>query len=202
MRAATMSSRNARFARATLVLVLAAFLAGCGDAALRADSYRVQQGLWRAYRAEQGLQLTSAGPDSAAFLAVRQHFIDAVEPAYPTLRRSSGSTKRSAAEDRLLQIVSQGEVEAARLAHTAGRPDLALERCKALVQLAAGDTSVTRRADILIAGSLRRMGKHEEAIEAMKEMMVRYPPRAPDSTGVEDFVLIRRNLAWLFVRMS
>ncbi|HEU4724552.1 MAG TPA: tetratricopeptide repeat protein, partial [Candidatus Eisenbacteria bacterium] len=192
--------RNARMIRPTgnrtlgraalaLGLAFAAAVTGCGDAARRADGYRVQQGLWEGYRAGQNLGLAGGVPDSASLLKVRQRFIDAVESAYPALQRPPGSPKRTPAEERLLQIVSQGEIEAARLAHTAGRPDLALERCRKLNSVAEGDTSVTRRADILIAGSLRRMGRHEEAIAAMKAMMDRYPPRAPDSTGVEDFVL-------------
>ena len=185
------SSRNGRFGRPeiALALLLAVALAGCGEAAKRADAYRVQRGLWEAYRAGQTMEIAGAAPDTTTILALRQHFVDAVEDAYPLLQRRPGGAKRSAAEVRLLQIVSQGEIEAARLAHAAGRPELALERCKRLVAVADGDTSVTRRADIMIAGSLRRMGKHEDAIDAMKTMMVRYPPREPDSTGVEDFVL-------------
>ena len=193
MRGAPMitSPRNARleFPAFLLAILLAASLAGCGDAARRADSYRVQQGLWEAYRAGQAMELAATKPDTAQVLELREHFVKAVEKAYPMLEKRAGGTKRSAAEVRLLQIVSQGEIEAARLAHAAGRPELALERCKRLVAVAEGDTSVTRRADIMIAGSYRRMGKHEEAIDAMKTMMVRYPPRPPDSTGVEDFVL-------------
>lgn len=185
------SSRNGRFGRPqiALALLLAVALAGCGEAARRADAYRVQKGLWEAYRAGQAMEIAGTAPDTNTILALRQRFIDAVEVAYPLLEKRPSGAKRSAAEVRLLQIVSQGEIEAARLAHAAGHPELALERCKRLVAVAEGDTSVTRRADIMIAGSLRRMGKHEEAIDVMKTMMVRYPPRAPDSTGVEDFVL-------------
>lgn len=174
---------------ACLLLALVPAIQGCGDAARRADRYRLQQGLWEAYRAEQAATLLVATPDSTTRLALRLKYIGAVEGASAALRSTAMGRPRSAIERRLLQVISQGEIEAARLAHAAGRPELALERCRALVQLAEGDTSVTRRADILIAGSLRRMGRSEEAIDAMKAMMVRYPPRPPDSTGVEDFVL-------------
>ena len=174
---------------ACLLLALVPAIQGCGDAALRADSYRLQQGLWEAYRAEQAATLLESTPDSTTRLALRLKYIGAVDAASASLRSTATGRPRSAIERRFLQVISQGEIEAARLAHAAGRPDLALARCRGLVQLAEGDTSVTRRADILIAGSLRRMGRFEEAIDAMKGMMVRYPPRPPDSTGIEDFVL-------------
>ncbi|HSQ58824.1 MAG TPA: tetratricopeptide repeat protein, partial [Acidobacteriota bacterium] len=96
---------------------------------------------------------------------------------------------RSELETKILRVSARIEVDAARLALQAKRPDLALERCRAFAKLAEGDTASTRQADIMIAGSLRAMGRHEEAIESMKGIMRRYPPRPPDSTGVEDFVL-------------
>ncbi|HEY6573150.1 MAG TPA: hypothetical protein VI198_07490, partial [Candidatus Eisenbacteria bacterium] len=68
-----------RFAAAGLLIAFLAGVQGCGDAALRADIYRVQQGLWSAYRAEKEVQLTGTIPDSTTLLSLRQKFIDAVE---------------------------------------------------------------------------------------------------------------------------
>ncbi|HET9951996.1 MAG TPA: tetratricopeptide repeat protein, partial [Candidatus Eisenbacteria bacterium] len=190
MKAATMRPRGFGPTRATLVaLVLLLAAAGCGDAAREAEIYRVQRGYWLAYRAGQEAAMRGARPDSTELLALRQKFIAAVDQAAPTIKAMGPGKTRSALDERLLRVVGFGEIQAGRLAMDAGRPDLALERCRALVSHAEGDTAVTRQADIMIAGALRRMGRHEEAIEAMRGMLERYPPHPPDSTGVEDFIL-------------
>jgi len=174
-----------------LVLALGAVtvVTGCADLSREAEIYRVQRGYWKAYRAGQEAVLSGTAADSTQLLALRLNFIKAVDEAAPTIRVMGAGKKRSALDTRLLRVVGHGEVQAAEIAMNAGRPDLVLDRCRVLIQHAEGDTAVTRQADILIAGALRKMGRHEEAIDAMREMLVRYPPRAPDSTGVEDFVL-------------
>jgi tetratricopeptide (TPR) repeat protein len=174
-----------------LRLLLPALLAtaGCGDVQRAADSYRVQRGLWRAYRFEQELRLRSTQPDSTSLLALRERFLSAAREVPSPERVTGAPGRRTRTEVRLLRVLGQSEIEAARLAFEARRPDLALERCRALASLAEGDTVVLRRADIMIAGSLQRLGRHEEAIEVMKAMLVRYVPHAPDSAWVEDFIL-------------
>ncbi len=174
-------------AAAPIALVLAAV--GCDAAARQADVYRVQQGIWKAIRDVRTARLDTAGADSTKLLGLRQQFIDAIEQVSPSAWTPGEGGARTQEQRRLLAIVSQAEIQAATLAMEAGRPDLALERCRALGRAAEGDTSVTRRMDILVSGSLKQMGRYDESIDVMKAMMVRYPPRAPDSTGVEDFVL-------------
>jgi tetratricopeptide (TPR) repeat protein len=171
-------------ALAALLLVL-----GCGETAVRADIYRVQRGIWGAYRAHQAALLESSRPDSTKLLALRAEFVQAVDDASKRLDSMGKGNDRTPEERRLLRVASLAEVEAARLAMEAGRPDLALERCQALVLRAEGDTTVTRKADILIAGALMRLGRREDAIDAMKAMMVRYPPRLQNPPDLEDFVL-------------
>jgi tetratricopeptide (TPR) repeat protein len=128
-------------------------------------------------------------PDSATLLDLRAQFIAAIERVPASTLAPRQGRERTPEEGRLLAVVSQAEIQSATLAMEARRPDLALQRSEALRQTAEGDTAILRRADILISGSLRQLGRYDEAIDAMKAMMVRYPPRTPDSTGVEDFVL-------------
>jgi tetratricopeptide (TPR) repeat protein len=174
-------------ALAALGLLLA--FTGCGDAPREAEIYRVQRGYWLADRAYTELQMRGGKPDSSELLAVRTKVIAAVDQAAGTIRAMEPGGKRSPLDDRLLRIVGYGEIQAGQLALMAGRPDLALERCRALVARAEGDTAVTRKADIVIFGALRRMGRFDEAAETLRSMLARYVPRPPDSTGVEDFLL-------------
>lgn len=170
-------------AAALAALLLAA--AGCGDVGRQAALYRLQQEVWTAQKAATSLRLPGEAPDSTELLSLRDRLVKAVDRV--GLRPASGP--RSEMETKLLRLAGRVEVEAGRLALEAKRPELALERCRAFSALAEGDTASTRQADIMVAGSLRAMGRHEDAIEAMKGLMRRYPPRPPDSTGVEDFVL-------------
>jgi TolA-binding protein len=172
--------------RIAFLAIAALALAGCGEMGRQADLYRMQRAIWDANKADATLRLGGAHPDSGSLLAIRERLIRAVEGA--GLRPAAGAP-RSALETRILRIAGRAEIAAARLALEARRPDLALERCRAFAAIAEGDTAATRQTDIVITGALRALGRHEEAIEAMKAILVRYPPRAPDSTGVEDFVL-------------
>ena len=190
MRVAPMESGRLGRANGTLVALVALLaITGCGDAAREAEIYRVQRGYWLAYRAGQEVNMRGIKPDSTAILAVREKFIAAVDQAAPTIRAMGPGRKRTALDARLLGVIGYGEIQAGRLALDAGRPDLALERCRALVSHAEGDTAVTRQADIMIYGALRRMGRYDEAADALRSMLVRYVPRPPDSTGTEDFLL-------------
>jgi tetratricopeptide (TPR) repeat protein len=171
-----------------VLLTVLLLVAGCGRAAQEAAVFRVLRGLYRAGQLERAERLGGVAPDSASLMRIHAAYIKPLDPALADLARSKGGP-RTDLERELLQAVGRGEIHAATLALGAGRADLALERCQALAAIAQGDTAVTRQADIVVSGALRRLGRHEEAIQAMKAMMAHYPPRPPDSTGVEDVVL-------------
>jgi len=175
--------------RSVVPIMVVLAVVGCEATARQADIYRVQQGIWKAIGNERAARLGGAQPDSTTLLDLRQQILDAIRVIPTADLAQKGDRPRNAEELRLLAIVSKAEVQAATLAMEARRPDLALERCRVMARVAEGDTATTRRMDLLVSGALKQMGRYEESIDAMKGMMVRYPPRAPDSTGVEDFVL-------------
>jgi len=180
---------NARRQARWLLLGAAFLAAGCGDAGRKAERYRVEQLAYSAQRAEREARLGRTRPDSLTLLSLRNGYakIRSVAKA-PFLTGSSEKSKELGRD--ILQLVATGELQSARLAMEAGRPDLALEQSRWLEQHSEGDVMVARQADFLAIGVLRMTGKTDEAVERMRAMVRRYPPSPPPKgTSQEDPIL-------------
>ena len=182
-----MTPRMPRFAGALLLLALAA--AGCGDAERLALRYRAEQVAYRAQKAESEIRLSGTRPDTTALLKVREQYraIRSVAKA-PYIGTGSESSRKVGRE--LLRLVATGEFQGARLALEAGRPDLALQQSEWLIAHSEGDSMVERQADFLAVGSLRAMGRGDQAVERMRAMLAKYEPLPPPpGTSSEDAIL-------------
>ncbi|HYJ33140.1 MAG TPA: tetratricopeptide repeat protein [Candidatus Binatia bacterium] len=110
------------------------------------------------------------------------------DAAHPPFLRGSDREKRIGRE--ALQLVAAAQTQAARFASMANRPDLALEDGRWMEQHAEGDTMTLRQADFVAAGTLRALGRTNEAVERMRAMLRRYEPvPPPKGTSQEDEIL-------------
>lgn len=183
------TERLRRAALLALLLVLAVVVAGCGVADRRAKRYRAEQVAYAARLAEREARLGHARPDSSTLLRIRNEYIrvrDVVPPPY--MGRTTGRTRQMGRD--VLRTVATGVMDGARVAMFAGRADLALGDSKWLREHAEGDTMVARQADFLAIGALRTMGRTDEAVAHMREMLQRYEPMPPpEGSDVEDALL-------------
>jgi TolA-binding protein len=176
-------------ARPFLTLLIAAALAsGCGSADRRAERYRIEQAVYQAKKAETEAFLGRSRPDSVGLLRLRQEYLRVRGAARPPFLR--GADPERAIGREALQLVAAAQTQAARFASMANRPDLALEDGRWLEQHAEGDVMTMRQADFVAAGTLRALGRTDDAIERMRGMLRRYEPLPPPKgTSQEDEIL-------------
>lgn len=179
-------SPRARQLTAALAGVL--LVCGCGSAGRRAERYRVEQAIYQARKAETEAGLRGTRPDSVGYLKLRDNYLRVRDAASPPFLRGTGEAQAAGRE--ALQLVAAAVTQSARFATLAKRPDLALEDARWIEQHAEGDTMTLRQADFVTAGSLRAMGKVNEAVEVMRGMLRRYDPvPPPKGTSAEDEIL-------------
>ncbi|HEV8128619.1 MAG TPA: tetratricopeptide repeat protein [Candidatus Eisenbacteria bacterium] len=193
------TARLRRAGLTVLALSIALAAAGCGVAERRAKRYRAEQVQYAARLVEREARLGATGgmapgggrgrPDSTTLLRVRKEYMrvqDVVPPPY--IGQATGRTRQMGRD--VLRAVATGVMDGARVAMFAGRADLALGDSKWLREHAEGDTMVARQADFLAIGALRTMGKTDEAVAHMHEMLQRYEPMPPPpGTDNEDALL-------------
>ena len=162
--------------------------AGCGEVVTLAERYRAEEMLWWAQRAESAARLGAAKPDSATLLGLREEFAKVGKEVRPPYVRGTSPNARLWGRE-LLQIVGSSELQAARLAVQANRPDLALAQLARVAELAESDSLLRRQSDFFRVGALRQLHRRREAIALMREMLVRYRPVVPLRITDEDPVL-------------
>ena len=170
----------------TLVLAIAA--AGCGQIGTLADRYRAERSLWWAQRAETAANLGGQKPDSATLLVLREEYLQVGRGIKHPFIRGTSEKARSLGED-LMRIVGFADLQGARLAVQANRPELALEEMARVSAAADADTALRRQADFFRVGTLRQFRRFDEAIQLLREMLDRYEPMAPKKFGDEDPIL-------------
>ncbi|HLQ65849.1 MAG TPA: tetratricopeptide repeat protein, partial [Candidatus Limnocylindrales bacterium] len=172
-----------------LLLAAACLAAGCGLAERKAERYRVEQTAYAAHKAEREVRLMRTRPDSTALLKLRAEYARVRAVSTPPYIRGASVRDRSVGRD-VLRLVAGAELQSARLAIEAGRPDIALESSRWLADHAEGDTLVARQSDFLAVGALRMMGRQNEAIERMRGMLTRYPPNPPPAGSSEEDAIL------------
>jgi tetratricopeptide (TPR) repeat protein len=182
-------TRVSRLGSVLLALGLALGLSGCGDSSLRAVRYRAEQLLWHADLVESAVRLRDETPDSTTLLGLRAPYLDVAKKVeIPQVPPSASKEEREVARD-VMRLVGNADLQAARLAVQANRPDLGIENMKRVQAMAGDDTLMLRRADFFLVGTLRQYRKYEEAVALMKTMLERYPPIAPQTSKDEDAIL-------------
>lgn len=179
-----MSRRGARVA----ALALAIVSTGCGQADTLADRYRAERSLWWAQRAETAANLGGQKPDSATLLLLREEYLRVGKGIRHPFVRGSGERARRLGED-LIRVVGFADLQAARLAVQANRPELALEEMTRVAEAADADTALRRQADFFRVGTLRQYRRFDEAVELLRGMLGRYEPTVPAKFGDEDPIL-------------
>ena len=181
-----MSPRTMR--RWTAAALLLASTAGCGDAALHATRYRAERLLWQVERAEAKARLGRGVPDSLTLLSLREQYLAVPNRVrVPDLRSTDPRTV--ALHREVSRLLATAQLQGARLALRAKRPDLAIEGARALAASAGEDTLIARRTDFFLVATYRETGREEDAIALMREMLKRYPPLPPERPGDEDAIL-------------
>ena len=175
--------------RPALLLAVACFgAAGCGEIVTLAERYRAEEMLWGAQRAESAARLGVEKPDSARLLEVREQFVQIGTRIHPPFTRGTSPNARRWGRE-LLQIVGTSQLQAARLAIQANRPELALTELARVEALAEGDSLLQRQSDFFRIGVLRQLHRRREAVALMREMLTRYRPTVPQNATDEDPVL-------------
>ncbi|HEX7077677.1 MAG TPA: tetratricopeptide repeat protein [Candidatus Eisenbacteria bacterium] len=170
---------------ALLTAALAA--AGCGGVGTMATRYSAEKRYWNAQRDEQKARL-AARPDSTTLLRLREGYRGVRSSvSLPPQPAASGP---AAIEYRgLFRTLANAEMQAARLALEARRPDLALEDAQWILGHAGTDTTAARQADFIVVGCYRTVGRYDDAIAAIHEMLKKYPPQPAEKPGGEDAIL-------------
>jgi tetratricopeptide (TPR) repeat protein len=182
-------TRVSRSYSVLLALALASGLSGCGEVSNRAVRYRAEQLLWHADLEESAVRLRDETPDSTTLLGLRAPYLDVAKKVkIPQVSPSASKEERETARD-VMRLVGNADLQAARLAVQANRPDLGIESMKRVQAMAGDDTLMLRRADFFLVGTLRQYKRYEEAVALMKTMLERYPPMAPQSAKDEDAIL-------------
>ena len=177
-----------RGARYLIWVTVALVVSGCGDAVRLAARYRAEQMTHGAERAEREARLGQARPDSATLLRLRDNYL-AVRRAIPPPYRRPSDAPGALVPLTLLRAVGAAELQGVRLALQAGRADLALEQAEWLSAHAEGDILTRRKADFAAMGALRQLGRFDETIARMHQMLERYQLFAPQAGGEEDAML-------------
>jgi len=172
-----------------LLVVAACLVAGCGVAERKAERYRVEQATYAARKAEREARLARTRPDSTAILRLRDEYARVRNASKPPYIRGDSPRSRAAGRD-VLRLVAGAELQSARLAMEAGRPDIALESSRWLEEHAEGDTLVQRQGDFLAIGALRMMGRPDQAVERMRGMLARYQPIPPPPGSSDEDALL------------
>lgn len=172
-----------------LLVAAACLSAGCGVAERKSERYRVEQTAYTARKAERETRLSRTRPDSTAILRLRDEYARVRAASKPPYIRGTSERSRAVGRD-VLRLVAGAEVQSARLAMEAGRPDIALESSRWLQENAEGDTLVQRQGDFLAIGALRMMGRPDEAVERMRGMLSRYQPIPPPPGSSEEDALL------------
>lgn len=169
------------------VWIIALAAAGCGDVGTMADRYRAEKLLWSAQRAEQQARL-GARPDSIALLKLRQGYLNVrASVKLPEAPPREGSSAVQFRE--LFRTLATAELQGARLALEARRPDLALESATWISGHAGADTAAARQADFLMVGAYRTTGRYDDAVAKIHEILAKYPPVQPAQPNAEDPIL-------------
>ncbi|HET9253328.1 MAG TPA: tetratricopeptide repeat protein, partial [Candidatus Eisenbacteria bacterium] len=87
------------------------------------------------------------------------------------------------------RILASAEIQGARLALRAKRPELAIEAAQRVAASAGTDSLIARRADFFLVATYREMGREEDAIALMREILKRYQPLPAARPGEEDALL-------------
>jgi outer membrane protein assembly factor BamD (BamD/ComL family) len=183
------STRAGRWGAALLALALAAGLAGCGQTSHRALRYKAEKLMWTADREETAARLRDEKPDSATLLSLREPYLEVSKKVkVPVVSPTASKEDRATALD-VARLVGNAELQAARLAVQANRPDIAIEEMKQVQARAGDDTLMLRRADFFLVGTLRQYRRNEEAVALMRSMLDRYPPLSPETSTEEDAIL-------------
>lgn len=170
-------------------LALTLALSGCGETSLRSTRYRAEQLLWHADLQESAVRLRDEYPDSTTLLGLRAPYLDVAKKVeVPPLSAASSKEESTLAID-VMRLVGNANLQAARLAVQANRPDLGIENMKRVQAMAGNDTLMLRRADFFLVGTLRQYKRYEEAVALMKTMLERYPPITPQTSKDEDAIL-------------
>lgn len=179
---------SARPARWIVTLLAVTSMAGCGDAGLHATRYRAERLLWQGERAEAKARLGRTVPDSLTLLSLRDRYLEVPKQVQvPELRSTNPRTVELHRE--VTRLLATAEIQAARLALRAKRPELAIEAARKLAASAGKDSLIARRADFFLVATYREMGRDEDAIALMREMLKRYEPLPPERPGAEDALL-------------
>jgi tetratricopeptide (TPR) repeat protein len=182
-------TRVSRSYSVLLALALASGLSGCGDVSNRALRYRAEQLLWHADLEESAVRLRDERPDSTTLLGLRAPYLDVGKKVtIPQVPPSASKEERAVATD-VMRLVGDADLQAARLAVQANRPDLGIESMKRVQAMAGNDTLMLRRSDFFLVGTLRQYKRYEEAVVLMKTMLERYPPIPTQTTHEEDAIL-------------
>jgi tetratricopeptide (TPR) repeat protein len=181
--------RAARSFAWLLALVTASSLSGCGNAPMLALRYKAERLMWQADRKETSARVLDERPDSTTLMALREPYLDVGRKVeIPKVTASSSKDDSTVARD-IMRLVGNAELQAARLAVTANRPDIAIETMKRVQAMAEGDTLMLRRADFFLVGTLRQYKRYGEAVALMRSMLERYPPIASETSEEEDAIL-------------
>jgi hypothetical protein len=122
-------------------------------------------------------------------MALREPYLDVGRKVeIPKVTASSSKDDSTVARD-IMRLVGNAELQAARLAVTANRPDIAIETMKRVQAMAEGDTLMLRRADFFLVGTLRQYKRYGEAVALMRSMLERYPPIPSGTSEEEDAIL-------------
>src|SRR4029079_11480044 len=103
-------------------------------------------------------------PDSTTLLGLRAPYLDVAKKVeVPPLSAASSKEESTLAMD-VMRLVGNANLQAARLAVQANRPDLGIENMKLVQAMAGNDTLMLRRADFFLVGTLRQYRRYEEAV--------------------------------------
>ena len=145
--------------------------------------------MWLADRHETEVRLSDERPDSTTLLELREPYLQIAKKVKIPQVPAHASKDDSAAVRDVMRLVGNAELQAARLAVSANRPDLAIDAMKRVQTMAGDDTLMLRRADFFLVGTFRQYKRYGEAVALMRSMLERYPPISPETSKEEDAIL-------------